>query len=168
MMDQDTMPSHTISVYVANKPGVLVRVAQVFARRAFNIDSLVVSPAVDGDYSRMTITAKGESEILENIIKSVNRLVDVVHVAEHDGAGVLEKELALIKIAVDAGSRTEVLQIVEHFKAQTIDFSDESLVIQVTGNSDKLDAMVGMLKRHGIREIVRTGKVLMARGLETT
>ena len=168
-MTSDTQTdSHTISVYVTNKPGVLVRVAQVFARRAYNIDSLVVSPAIDGHFSRMTLTAKGDPATLENIIKSVNRLVDVLHVSEHLERNVLQKELALIKIGVKSDERTYLLQIVEHFKAQTVDFTEDSLVIEVTGNSDKLDAMVEMLRRFGIKELVRTGKVLMARGLEDT
>jgi acetolactate synthase-1/3 small subunit len=160
--------THTLSVYVANQPGVLVRVAQVFARRAFNIDSLVVSPGKDGEYSRMTITAQGAPDALTNIIKSVQRLVDVIHVSEHDPATTIEKELALIKVKTDAKSRPEVLQVVEHFKGQTVDLTEGSLVIQVTGDSDKLDAMVEMLRRFGILEIVRTGKVLMARGEEET
>ncbi|MDA1086289.1 MAG: acetolactate synthase small subunit [Verrucomicrobia bacterium] len=160
--------THTLSVYVANQPGVLVRVAQVFARRAFNIDSLVVSAGNDGEFSRMTITAQGAADALTNIIKSVQRLVDVIHVSEHDPATTIEKELALIKVKTDAKSRPEVLQVVEHFKGQTVDLTEGSLVIQVTGNSDKLDAMVEMLRRFGILEIVRTGKVLMARGEEET
>lgn len=161
-------PAHTISVYVANKPGVLVRVAQVFARRAFNIDSLVVSPAMNGQFSRMTITAQGAPGALSNIIKSVNRLVDVLHVAEHDKATTIEKELALIKVASDAKTRPAILQLTEHFKAQSVDFTGDSIVIQVTGNSDKLDAFVALLERYGILEVVRTGKVLMARGKEET
>jgi acetolactate synthase-1/3 small subunit len=163
-----TTDSHTISVYVANKPGVLVRVAQVFARRGFNIDSLVVSPAMDGKYSRMTITAQGAPEALSNIIKSVNKLIDVVHVSEHNRQNVIEKELALIKVRTEGESRTAALQIVEHFRAQTVDFTEDSLVVQSTGNSDKIDALIDMLSRHGLLEIVRTGKVLMARGRELT
>jgi acetolactate synthase-1/3 small subunit len=167
-METNGSPTHTISVYVNNRPGVLVRVAQVFARRAFNIDSLVVSPAINGDFSRMTITACGAKEVLDNIIKSVNRLVDVLHVAEHKHEDVLEKELALVKVQCAANARTEILQIVQHFKAMTVDFTDESLIIQATGNSDKLDAMIGMLKKYGVLEVVRSGKILMARGKEET
>ena len=129
--------SHTLSVLVANQPGVLVRVAQVFARRAFNIDSLVVSAGMDGQYSRMTITAQGAPDALINIIKSVQRLIDVIHVAEHDPATTIAKELALIKVKTDTKSRPEVLQVVEHFKGQTVDFTEQSLIVQVTGNSDK-------------------------------
>jgi len=161
-------PSHTLSVFVANKPGVLVRVAQVFARRGFNIDSLVVSAARDGHYSRMTITSLGKTEDFSNIVKNVEKLVDVIRIVEHDQDTVLEKELALIKVATTEKTRVDILQLVEHFKGQTVDFTEDSLVIQVTGNSDKMDAFVGMLDKHGILEIVRTGKVLMTRGREQT
>ncbi len=159
---------HTISVYVANKPGVLMRVSQIFARRAYNIESLVVSPALDGKFSRMTIGAAGDPKVLSHIIMQLARLVDVVHSTEHVGTNVLQKELALIKVKVDPKSRTEILQLVTHFKAQTIDFNEESLVIEVTGNSDKLDALIDMLNKHGILEIIRTGKVVMARGSDPT
>jgi acetolactate synthase-1/3 small subunit len=98
----------------------------------------------------------------------VNRLVDVLRVAEHKHEDVLEKELALVKVQCAAHARTEILQIVQHFKAITVDFTDESLIIQATGNSDKLDAMVGMLKKYGVLEVVRSGKILMARGKEET
>tara|TARA_B100000809_G_scaffold256828_1_gene297383 strand:- start:627 stop:1133 length:507 start_codon:yes stop_codon:yes gene_type:complete len=161
-------PSHTLSVFVANKPGVLVRVAQVFARRGFNIDSLVVSSARDGQYSRMTITSLGKTEDFSNIVKNVEKLVDVIRIVEHDQDTVLEKELALIKVATTDKTRADILQLVEHFKGQTVDFTEDSLIIQVTGNSDKMDAFVGMLDKHGILEIVRTGKVLMTRGREQT
>lgn len=160
--------SHTLSVFVANKPGVLVRVAQVFARRGFNIDSLVVSPARDGHYSRMTITSIGKTDEFSNIVKNVEKLVDVIRIVEHEPTTVIEKELALIKVATSEKNRVDILQLVEHFKGQTVDFTEDSLVIQVTGNSDKLDAFVGMLDKHGILEIVRTGKVLMTRGQEQT
>ncbi len=164
----DRTNSHTISILVANKPGVLVRIAQVFARRGYNIDSLVVSPAKEGWYSRITITAKGDLEILEQIIKQVSRLVDVLHATDHTGENVIEKELALIKVAVQDETRTAVLQLCDHFRAGTVDFTSESLVIQVTGSTEKLDAFVSMLDPYGIIELIRTGKVLMARGKELT
>lgn len=165
-MEQIT--SHTISIYVANKPGVLVRVAQVFARRGFNVDSLVVSPGQDGNFSRITIAAKGNPENIEQINKQVSKLVDVLHVSEHKQEDVLEKELALIKIAITNTDRTELLQIIDHFKASTVDFSHNSMIIQVTGSTEKLDSLVSMLGKFEIREIVRTGKILMARGEEVT
>jgi len=160
--------SHTISLLVANKPGVLVRIALVFSRRGFNIESLVVSPDLDGRFSRMTITARGDRSVLEQIIKQAAKLVDVVSANEHEGEHV-EKELALIKISIkDEQKRAQLLQIVHHFKAETVDLAQESLVIQATGSTKKLDAMIEMLSAYTIKEIVRTGKVLMARGKEKT
>ena len=164
----DNNLKHTISVYVTNKPGVLVRVSQVFARRGYNIDSLVVSPGVEGKYSRMTITAQGPKAVLEQIIKQVSKLIDVMHAVEHSEQAVIEKELALIKVLATNETRPEVLQLVNHFKAQTVDFTDESLVIQVTGNTEKLNAFIDLLVKFKIQEVVRTGKILMARGKEVT
>lgn len=159
---------HTLSVYVANKPGVLARIAQVFARRGFNIDSLVVSSSSDGAFSRMTITAKGDPAGLDQIIQSVTKLIDVVHCAEHTGEESVMKELALIKVAVTAEARGEVLQIADHFGAKTVDLTERSLILAITGNSDKLDALVELLRKFKIVELVRTGKVVMARGDQPT
>ena len=166
--ETNTNNAHTFSFLVANKPGVLVRIAQVFGRRAYNIDSLVVSPAMDGRYSRMTITAMGAPEVIDQIVKQASKLIDVLHVTEHLGEHVIQKELALIKVEVNANIRTDLLQLVGHFKAQTVDFTEESMIIQVTGDTDKLNAMIDMLSKYGILEIVRTGKLVMARGREAT
>ncbi|HMA99458.1 MAG TPA: acetolactate synthase small subunit [Spirochaetota bacterium] len=160
--------SHTISIYVANKPGVLVRVAQVFSRRGFNIDSLVVSPGQAGNFSRMTVTAQGDPDELMQIISQLQKLIDVQKATEHSHQVTIEKELAMIKVAVKEGSRSEVLQLVDHFKAATVDFCEGSLIIQITGSTEKLDAFIALLKNYRIIEIVRTGKVLMARGEEVT
>jgi acetolactate synthase-1/3 small subunit len=160
--------SHTLSVYVANKPGVLARIAQVFARRAFNIDSLVVSPASDGLYSRMTIEAKGSAEGLDQVIKQVNKLVDVLHCFDHTGENTVVRELALAKIACTPDQRSEALQVVEHFGCKTVDLTETSMIVMVTGPSDKVDACLGMLVRFRVIELVRTGKVVMARGSEST
>jgi acetolactate synthase I/III small subunit len=160
--------SHTLSVYVANKPGVLARIAQVFARRGFNIDSLVVSSSMDGNFSRMTITAIGERAGLYQIIEAVKKLVDVIHCVDHTGENIVVKELGLIKIAVGPASRTEVLEIADHFKAKTVDMTEKSIIIMSTGDTDKLDAMIKLLKKFKIVELVRTGKVVMARGDEET
>ncbi len=164
----DRTNTHTISVLVANKPGVLVRMAQVFARRGYNIDSLVVSPTQGQEMSRITITAKGDPETLDQIIKQVAKLVDVLNATDHTGENVIEKELALIKMKAPDEARTPILQLCDHFKAETLDFTSESLVLQVTGSTEKLDAMVEMLTPYGIIELVRTGKILMARGKELT
>jgi acetolactate synthase I/III small subunit len=155
---------HTISLYVANKPGVLARIAQVFARRGFNIDSLVVSSAMDGNYSRMTISAKGRADGLDQIIKQASKLIDVIHCIDHATEDVVAKEMALVKVGVDSGERSEVLQLVEHFGCKVVDFTETSLMIMVTGDSGKLDALIRMLSKFRVVELVRTGKVIMARG----
>jgi acetolactate synthase-1/3 small subunit len=160
--------THTLSVYVANKPGVLARIALVFARRGFNIDSLVVSSSMDGAFSRMTITSTGEADGLDQILHALNKLVDVLHCVDHTGEDVVVKELCLIKLAIGPEARGEVLQIVDHFGAKTVDLTEKSLIIMATGNSDKLDALVRLLRKFRTVEMVRTGKVLMARGEEET
>lgn len=159
---------HTISVFVSNKPGVLLRVCLVFSRRAFNIESLVVSPALDGRFSRMTITASGDRQVLDQIIKQTSKIVDVVHCVEHNEDNAIEKELALIKVKASKETRTGILQLIQHFKAQTVDIGPKSLIIQITGNTEKLDAMIDMLEPYGLIEVVRTGKIVMARGSEKT
>jgi acetolactate synthase-1/3 small subunit len=155
---------HTLSVYVANKPGVLARVAQVFARRGYNIDSLVVSPSTDGRFSRMTIAAKGSVDGLDQIIKQVSKLVDVIHCKDHAFDDAVVRELALIKIGAGVDQRTEALQVCGHFGARSLDLTDHSMIVMVTGESAKVDACVGMLQKFRVIEMVRTGKVVMARG----
>ena len=160
--------NHTISILVVNKPGVLMRVAQVFSRRGFNIDSLVVSSGFDEKFARMTITAQGDVDNLGQIKKQLSKLIDVMHCIEHDDSNSIIKEMALIKVKCEIVRRAEVLQVVEHFDCKTVDLTNNSLVIQATGNSAKLDAMIDLLKDYKIIELVRTGKVLMARGDEET
>ena len=155
---------HTISMLVNNKPGVLVRIAHVFARRGFNIDSLVVSPTTDANFSSMTIACSGDPATLDQIIKQVCKLIDVVHAQEHNHQESLSRELALFKIQFAPEQRTEILQIVEHFKGFTIDFTMDSMVIQATGNSEKLDALERLLTNYNLIEMIRTGKVVITRG----
>jgi acetolactate synthase I/III small subunit len=163
------LPLHTISILVRNKPGVLVRVALVFARRGYNIESLVVSADVaNGDFSRMTITCSGDPQTLEQIIKQVTKLVDVVHAIDHTGQAVIEAEIALIKLKCSLTQRTEILQIAEHYKAKVVDYGTDSLTLRVYGASEKLESVMALLRPFGIVELVRSGKILMARGLETT
>jgi acetolactate synthase-1/3 small subunit len=166
--NQTDISTHTLSIYVTNQPGVLARVAQVFARRGFNIDSLVVSSSIDGRYSRMTITAQGSSAGLHQIIQQVNKLVDVLHCTDHATGESVVRELALVKISVNAEKRTEALQICEHFGMKTVDFTETSLIVMGAGESSKLDAAIRMLRNFKIIELVRTGKVVMARGAQET
>jgi len=155
---------HTLSVYVANKPGALARIAQVFARRGFNIESLVVSPAVDGNFSRMTIGSSGDPGGLDQIIKQLSKLIDVLRCIDHTYDKSVVKEMALIKIAVDNEGRSEALQIAEHFGCKTVDLTANSMIIQAVGDSAKIDALEEMIDQFKIIELVRTGKVVMSRG----
>ena len=155
---------HTLSVYVSNKPGVLARIAQCFARRGFNIESLVVSAAMDGKFSRMTIGVSGNPDGLDQIVKQVSKLIDVLRCNDHTGDDAVIKELALVKIGALASQRAEALQIGEHFGCKTVDLTEKSLILQCTGNSEKVDALIEMLGKFRIIELVRTGKIVMARG----
>lgn len=162
-------PVHTLSILVRNKPGVLVRVALVFSRRGYNIESLVVSPDVaNGQFSRMTITCSGDPETLEQIIKQVTKLIDVVHAFDHTGQAVIETEIALVKLQCKIDRRTEILQIAEQYAAKVVDYGPESMIVRVSGVSDKLDSLLTLLQPFNIVELVRSGKILMARGLAQT
>jgi len=159
---------HTISVFVNNKPGVLVRVALVFSRRGFNIESLVVSPAAEGRFSRMTITSTGEPNDLEQMVKQLTKLVDVVHAIDHTGDLSYEVEIALAKLECPLDQRTQILQVAEHFKARVVDYGPDSMMLQVHGSSEKLDAFISLLRPFQLSELVRSGKLLMARGRRVT
>jgi acetolactate synthase-1/3 small subunit len=163
------LPLHTISVLVRNQPGVLVRVSLVFARRGYNIESLVVCPGLlDSNFSRMTITCRGDAETLEQIIKQLTKLIDVVQAVDHTGQSVVETEIALVKIKGELSARTEVLQIAEHYKAQVKDYRADSLILSVAGPTEKLDNFIELLRPFGAVDLVRSGKLLMARGLDVT
>ena len=163
-----THTTHIISAFVNNKPGVLVRVALVFSRRGFNIESLVVSPGAEGRFSRMTITCSGHNEDLEQVVKQLAKLVDVVRAIEHTSDQAYEVEIALIKLECALDARTQILQISEHYKARVVDFGVDSLVLQAHGSSEKLDALIKLLRPFEIAELVRSGKLLMARGSSVT
>jgi acetolactate synthase-1/3 small subunit len=159
---------HTLSVLVKNDPGVLMRICQVFSRRAFNIDSLVVSQGRDPSFSRMTIGITGDPSGLEQIIKQVGKLIDVIHCFEHTSHDSVTKEMVLIKILCSADDRSGALQITEHFGGKTVDLTPTSMVVMITGDSPKIDAAVTMFSQYEIIETVRTGKVVMARGEQAT
>ena len=161
--------SHTLSVFVNNTPGVLMRITQVFARRGFNIDSLVVSEGRDDRFSRMTIGITGSSNGLEQIIKQVSKLIDVIHCIQHGVDDSVVKELLLVKMLItNTERRTAALQVIEHFNGKTVDLTPSSLIAMVSGDSTKLDAATKMFTDFEIIETVRTGKVVMARGASTT
>jgi len=145
-----------------------MRICQVFSRRAFNIDSLVVSQGRDPSFSRMTIGISGDPSGLEQIIKQVSKLIDVIHCFEHTSENAVVKELILVKMRVDAEDRTGAIQIVEHFGGKAVDLTETSMIVLIQGNSDKIDAALRMFGKYEIVETVRTGKVVMARGEEQT
>jgi acetolactate synthase-1/3 small subunit len=159
---------HTIALLVRNAPGVLVRVAMIFSRRGYNIESLVVSPGARSGFSRMTVTCSGDPSILEQMIKQLTKLVDVVHALDHTLSDRFETEIALIKIRCEGDSRRDVLEIAEHFNARVVDYAANSVILRVYGGSDKLDAMIALLDEERVIELVRSGKIVMARALEMT
>jgi acetolactate synthase-1/3 small subunit len=158
---------HTITVLVENKPGVLARVSGLFARRGFNIESLAVSITDDPSVSRMTIVVSGDDSTLDQINRQTNKLIDVIKVVDYSEVPRIERELALIKVDAENQRRAEIMQIVDIFHAKIIDISETSFTIEVTGNTDKVDAIERLLTPFGIREVVRTGKIAMARGAVT-
>jgi len=155
---------HTISVLVENEFGVLTRVASLFSGRGFNIDSLTVAPTNEEGMSRMTIVTRGDDNILEQITKQLNKLIDVIKVIDFtDGSGI-EREMALIKVTAEDESRAEVLRIVDIFRAKIIDVTPKSYTIEATGNPVKIDAILDLLRPLGLKELVRTGAVSIGRG----
>lgn len=159
---------HTISLYVADKPGVLVRVALVFSRRGYNIESLVVSPARERGYARMTITCSGDEDVFEQIIKQLAKLVDVVRAEDHTDQDMVETEVALVKLLAPVEKRTTLLQIAEHYKAKVVDYGTETVMLRVHGESKKLDNMMSLLSAYEVLEVVRSGKIVMTRGTAKT
>jgi acetolactate synthase-1/3 small subunit len=156
---------HTISILVANKPGVLVRVALVFSRRGYNIDSLVVSPAFDERFSRMTITAQGDPATLEQIIKQVSKLIDVLHACEHSELDAVTKELALFKIKIpNSGTKSALTKLMNKHGASIIEQTDDVLIISQIGDTEQVDEFETILSKYNIIELVRSGKLVMAKG----
>jgi len=158
----------TIGLVVNDRPGVLMRISQVFSRRGYNIESLVVSPAHVANTSRMTITCSGPADVLHQIILQLDKLVDVVRARDHTDDQAVTRELALFKVFCTVAERTEVLQIAEIFRGKAVDLSDETVTIEATGTSEKMDALESLLGKFDLREMVRTGKVVMARGASLT
>jgi acetolactate synthase-1/3 small subunit len=168
MTQNNSISQHTLSVYVANKPGVLSRIAQTFARRGYNIESLVVSSGRSEQFSRMTIGVSGDPDMLEQIIKQLMKLIDVVHCKDHTFDDSVVKELGLVKMLCSPQERSEALQIAEHFGCKTVDLTKTSMILMITGSSQKIDALMEVLSKFEVIELVRTGKVVMARGGSTT
>lgn len=155
---------HTISVLVENKFGVLTRVAGLFSGRGYNIDSLNVAPTHDATASRMTIVTHGDDATVEQIVKQLNKLPDVLKVQDFThGSAAVDRELVLVKVGVDSKSRAEVMQITDIFRAKIVDVQPKSLTIEITGNDSKVEKFLDLMNTFGVQEITRTGKVALPR-----
>ena len=158
------MTTHTLSVLVENKPGVLARVSGLFSRRGFNIESLAVGPTEHPEISRITILVSVEGTALEQVTKQLNKLINVIKIVELEDAASVQRELLLVKVRADDTTRRGVLETVELFRAKVVDVGPEALTIEVTGQPAKLEAMLRMLDPYGIREMVQSGVVALGRG----
>lgn len=154
---------HTLAVLVENKSGVLSRVASLFSRRGYNIDSLAVGVTEDSDISRITIVVHGDDHVLEQVTKQLNKLVDVIKVSDIGGEDTVERELVLIKVTADADTRAEIIQIADIFRARIVDVASKSMIVEVTGDESKVQAIEKLLRQFGIKEMVRTGKIALIR-----
>jgi acetolactate synthase-1/3 small subunit len=158
------MSKHTLSVLVENKPGVLTRVAALFSRRGFNIDSLAVGPTEIPEISRMTVVVEVEGSALEQVTKQLNKLIEVLKVVELDPTGSVQREIILVKVRADATTRSQIIDTINLFKAKVVDVTTDAVVIEATGNSDKLRALLDVLEPFGIKELVQSGMVAVGRG----
>jgi len=155
---------HTLSILVENKPGVLTRIAGLFARRGFNIDTLTVGPTDDERISRITLTLDGAVHPIDQVTKQLHKLVNVLKIRDLDPQDTVARELALFKVAVDGVQRAEVMQICEIFRGKVVDVTKRSLTIEVTGTTDKIEAFERMVRPFGLVEMMRTGEIAIARG----
>lgn len=158
------MSRHTLSVLVENKPGVLTRVAGLFARRAFNIHSLAVGPTEHDDISRITVVVDVDELPLEQVTKQLNKLINVIKIVELEDDASVQRELLLVKVRADASTRSHVLEVVQLFRAHVVDVVPEAVTIEATGSPGKLGALLAALEPYGIREIVQSGTVAIGRG----
>jgi acetolactate synthase-1/3 small subunit len=154
---------HTISVLVENKFGVLTRVAGLFSGRGYNIDTLNVGPTENPEISRMTIVTRGDDATLDQIVKQLEKLANVMEVQDFRSDEYIDRELVLIKVSVDSKSRAEVMQITDIFRAKIVDVQPRSLTIEITGNESKVDKFLGLMKTFGVLALTRTGKVALPR-----
>ena len=158
------MSKHTLSVLVENKPGVLARIAGLFSRRGYNIDSLAVGPTEHPEISRMTIVVNVEESPLEQVTKQLNKLVEVLKIVELEPASTVTRELLLVKVRADSETRGQVLETVQLFRAKAVDVAPDAVTIEITGNPDKLEAFLRVLEPFGVRELVQSGVVAVGRG----
>lgn len=158
------MTVHTLSVLVENRPGVLARIAGLFSRRGFNIDSLAVGPTEDSSVSRMTIVVNVEETPLEQVTKQLNKLVEVIKIVELDDRASIERELMMVKVKADVNNRGQVVDAIALFRGKVVDVAPDSITVQLTGNADKLRDFVAVMEPFGIRELVQSGMVAIGRG----
>ena len=158
------MSTHTLSVLVEDKPGVLARISGLFSRRGYNIQSLAVGPTEEAGISRMTICVSVEEFPLEQVTKQLNKLVNVIKIVELEPSTSVQRELVMLKVRADATVRSQVLEVTQMFRAKVVDVSPEAVTVEATGTEDKLMALRRMLEPYGVREIVQSGMVALARG----
>lgn len=158
------MAKHTLSVLVENRPGVLARVAGLFSRRGFNIESLAVGPTEVDDIARMTIVVDAAAAPLEQVTKQLNKLIHVLKIVELEPSAAVERELQLVKVAASGTTRSEIIEIADVFRAKIVDVDVDAITIEATGSPEKLEAMVRLLVPYGIRELVRSGMIAVGRG----
>jgi len=157
---------HIISVMVENKSDVLAKVAGLFSRRGFNIDSLSVGPTDDGSISRITIVVNAENHSIEQVTKQLHKLINVIKIQEMDPSNIVERELVLIKVSADSKTRPEILEIVSIFRVNIVDVGKKTLIIEITGSNRKVKALEDLLRPFGILELIRTGKIACTRGVK--
>jgi acetolactate synthase I/III small subunit len=155
---------HTLAVLVENKPGVLVRVAGLFSRRGFNIESLTVGRTENHDVSRMTIQVEGDDRLIEQVTKQLHKLIDVIKISDISKEEYVDRDLVMIKVNTDAAQRVEIMQMAGIFRARVVDLGRKTMTLECTGNEGKINAFEESLRPYGIRELVRTGKIAMLRG----
>jgi len=160
--------NHIISAIVEHKPGVLYGISNLFRRRGFNIESISVGATEQSDLARMTITVKGDERTIEQVVKQLNKLIDVIKVSRLDPASIVTRELALIKVrALDTKARSDVINYADIFRARVVDVSSELLMVEITGDSDKIDAFLDLMKPFGVKEVARTGITALSRGAKS-
>ncbi len=155
---------HTLVAIVQDKPGVLNRMVSLFRRRGFNIDSIAVGHSEEVDLSRVTIVVNGSTAMVEQVRKQLDKLIDVVRVSDISGDKITVRELAMVKVKATSATRSEILEIADIFRANIVDVASDSLTIEITGDEDKIDSMLKLLRTYGVKEIARTGRVAMIRG----
>ena len=158
------MSRHTLSVLVEDQPGVLARIASLFARRGFNIESLAVGPTEAAGVSRMTIVVNVAQSPLEQVTKQLNKLINVLKIVELDNSAAVQRELLLVKVKADSNTRSSILETVALFRAKVVDVATDAITIEATGNHDKIQALLKVLEEYGIKELVQSGMVAIGRG----